>query len=147
MRQQGIVTSSDPHLEEIGLRRVQASVASRHNDIVGGHQTNTCRRTDLVLLDLIPQLQQQNSENVSQNSGWNAAKRFSKDQWCLPEVPGPHLCQVSLGEDEANIANQLVQQGWPLVITSLLAVQADRPLHHGVLAHEHNAVTHVTETL
>ncbi len=58
-----------------------------------------------------------------------------------------YLSQVGLGEDEADIADQVIQQGRPLVISGFLTVEADGPLHHGVLAHQHNAVAHIAQTL
>lgn len=60
---------------------------------------------------------------------------------CQSERPAsqlqpPHLCQVALGEHKAHVADQLIQDWLPLVVTSLLDVEADGALHHGVLAHE-----------
>jgi hypothetical protein len=46
------------------------------------------------------------------------------------------IVQVAVGEDDADVADQLVQDDSPLVVAGGLAVQADGALHHGVLAHE-----------
>ena len=44
------------------------------------------------------------------------------------------------GEDDADVANQLLQQACPLVGAAGLAEDADRALHHGVLAHENDGL-------
>lgn len=59
----------------------------------------------------------------------------------------PHVSKVSLGKDQTNIADQDVQENLPLLIPSLLTVQADGALHHGVLSHQNHALSHVTQTL
>lgn len=46
--------------------------------------------------------------------------------------------QVTLGEDDAHVADQVLQQDGPLLVTGLLHVQPDGALHHGVLAHQHH---------
>jgi len=38
------------HLEEVRLRRVEASVTGGHGDVDGGDQADTGRRTDLLTL-------------------------------------------------------------------------------------------------
>lgn len=63
------------------------------------------------------------------------------------KLENTHVCQIGLGEDEADVANQHLQQSGPLLIPSPLAVQADGPLHHGVLAHQHHALPDVAQTL
>ena len=44
------------HLEETGLRRVEAGVTGGHDDIDGRDQAHTGGRSDLVLGDLLPNL-------------------------------------------------------------------------------------------
>ncbi len=62
-----------------------------------------------------------------------------------PRIAWPHLVlldlgldvvQVAVGEDDADIADQLVEDAGPLVVARRLAVEADAALHHRVLAHQ-----------
>ena len=50
-----------------------------------------------------------------------------------------------VGEDDANIADKIVQQYIPLFLLCPVCVQPDAALHQGVLAHEHHTV--LTQTL
>ena len=54
----------------------------------------------------------------------------------LARAPASYLAEVGLGEHNAHIAHQLVNDGCPCLAFPLLAVHADGALHHGVLAHE-----------
>ena len=53
---------------------------------------------------------------------------------------GAYLTKVTLGEDQANIAHQSIQQGSPGVTSGALIVESDAALHQSVLAHQHCAV-------
>lgn len=46
------------------------------------------------------------------------------------------LVQVTVGEDQTNVADQVLNQAAPLLAASGLAVQVDGALHHGVLTHQ-----------
>lgn len=62
----------------------------------------------------------------------------------LPELLDDllHDREVVAHEEEADVADELRQQGAPGVVLLVLAVQADAALHEGVLAHEDLAVMH-----
>lgn len=45
-----------------------------------------------------------------------------------------------IGEDDANIADKIVQQNSPLLLLGPLYIQLNAALHQGVLTHEHHTV-------
>ncbi len=51
------------------------------------------------------------------------------------QAAGAYIC-----EDDANIANKVVQQHIPLLLLGPLCIQPDAALHQGVLSHEHHTV-------
>ena len=60
--------------------------------------------------------------------------------------------ELALGEAEANIAHELVEEAFPPLVAGSLNERADSALHHRVLAHEDHAVradarAHVLELL
>ena len=49
---------------------------------------------------------------------------------------GPNFGKVTGGEEDTDVADELIKEAGPLVVASGLAVDADGALHHGVLPHE-----------
>eukprot|EP00967_Tisochrysis_lutea_P127803 scaffold217887_cov23-Tisochrysis_lutea.AAC.1 len=51
-----------------------------------------------------------------------------------------HVVQVTIGENDAHVVDQVVQDDPPLVVARGLAVHLDGALHHGVLAHQDDSI-------
>jgi hypothetical protein len=65
-----------------------------------------------------------------------AARPGGGSHRCLPT----HLSKVLDGEDDADIADEVVQQAKPLLVARAFGIQANAAADHGVLAHQDGAV-------